>query len=381
MLNKILWGFPHRIITTYGGMQMSFLKTLKPNKPVVGLEGYFMVILGKSKFGKTTFVYDLIKEYYDGDMSKAILLAPEVGFKTLDGIYALPIADFNKTSDEQKEDLNQYGFIETVDELIENKKEIPFRTVIIDTLTALEDLAIKYVLRTESRKKGKKFTAISDIPYGNGYNMVAEAIYGQIDRLKKAGFAVIVIAHEKIKQVKNRDGSEYNLITINCQGKTVDIMEREADLIIYGDLVTEVDNGTITQKRYLRFRSDGNIVCGSRFRTMPDYIDLDVQLFLETFKQAVIDSFNGNVEEVKKAEKEQEKEREQKAEKYIEQEGNKKTPEEYISEMDGLVKSMKKEQSDKLKAELKKEFGSINYKKYEVEQLEKAIEICKEILG
>jgi GTPase SAR1 family protein len=361
---------------------MSFLKKLKPNKPVVGLEGYFMVILGKSKFGKTTFVYDLINEYYNGDMSKAILLAPEIGFKTLDGIYALPIADFNKTTEEQKEELNQYGFIETVDELIQNKKEIPFRTVIIDTLTALEDLAIKYVLRTESRKRGKKFTAIGDIPYGNGYNMVAEEIYAQIDRLKKAGFAVIVIAHEKIKQVKNRDGSEYNLITLNCQGKTVDIIEREADLIIYGDLVTEVENGSVSQKRYLRFRSDGNIICGSRFRTMPDYIELDVKLFLETFKQAVIDSYNGNIEEVKKAEVEQEKEREKRAEKYIEQEENKRTPEEYISELDSLIKSMTKEQSDMLKVELKNEIGSINYKRYtEIEQFEKALDICHRILN
>jgi GTPase SAR1 family protein len=360
---------------------MSFLKKLKPNKPVVGLEGYFIVVLGKSKFGKTTFIYDLIKEYYNGDLSKALLLAPEIGYKTLDGIHALPISDFARTTEEEKEKFENYGFIETVDELIENKEDVPYRTVIIDTVTALEDLAVKYVLRTESRKKGKKFTAISDIPYGNGYNLVAEAIYSQIDRLKKAGFAVILIGHEKIKQVENRDGSTYNLITLNAMGKTVDIIEREADLIIYGDLVTEVEGGTVTQKRYLRFRSDGNIVCGSRFRTMPDYIELDVKLFLETFKQAVIDSFNGNTEEVNKAQKEQEKEREEKAKAYVKQEKHQHTPEQYIEEIGDLIKQMTQEQQDKLKSELKSQNGSINYKKYtEKEQFERALEIAKNIL-
>ncbi|MBX4390277.1 ATP-binding protein, partial [Mycobacterium tuberculosis] len=78
--------------------------------------------------------------------------------------------------------------IETVYELIENKADIPFRFIIIDTITALERYAIAYVLRKRGREDGKRYSDISDIPWGGGYGAVAEEIYKQIDRLKKAGF-------------------------------------------------------------------------------------------------------------------------------------------------------------------------------------------------
>lgn len=369
---------------------MSFLNKIKPNKPVVGLEGYFVTILSKSKFGKTTFVYDMINEYYDGDFSKALLLAPEIGYKTLDGIHALPISDFNKTSDEEKEVQGNYGFIETVTDLIENKKEHGYRMIIIDTITALERLAIKYMLRVQSVKAKKRLTDISDIPYGGGYNLVAEDIYGQIERLKKAGFAVWVIGHEKVQTVKLKDGTEYNLTTLNCLGKTIEIIQREADMIIYGDIIKKVKDGEVTETRQLRFRSDGNIICGSRFRTMPEYIDLDVRVFLQTFKDAVLASLTHNNDsidaenEMKKLAKEQEAERESQAEIYVEQEvkAEEKTPEQYVEDITALITKMNENQVTDLKKQFKEEIGSVNYKKYtEIEQLKKAFTIATEILG
>lgn len=369
---------------------MSFLKTIKPNKPVVGLEGYFVTLLSKSKFGKTTFVYDLVNEYYAGDFSKALLLAAEIGYKTLDGIHALPISDFNKTSDEEKEIQGTFGFTEVVTDLIENKKDHGYRMIVIDTITALERLAIKHMLRVQSVKAKKRLTDISDIPYGGGYNLVAEEIYGQIERLKKAGFSVWVIGHEKVSTVKLKDGTEYNLTTLNCLGKTVEIIQREADMIIYGDIIKKVKDGEVSEARQLRFRSDGNIICGSRFRTMPDAIDLDASLFLETFKEAVLASLTHNNDsidaekELKKLEKEQAAEREEKAEVYVDSELEKpaKTPEQYVEEISGLISKMNEDQQAELKKQFKEANGSINYKKYtEIEQFEKALVIANQILG
>jgi hypothetical protein len=362
---------------------MTFLKTIKPNRPVAGLEGYFVTLLSASKFGKTTFVYDLINEYYDGDFSKAILLAPEIGYKTLDGIHALPITDYNKTSDEEKEENGNHGFIETVDTLIQNKKDHGYRLVIIDTITALERLATKYMLAVESRKKGKRLTDIGDIAYGGGYTLLAEALYSQIERLKRGGFAVWCIGHEKTKTITLRDGSEYNKTTLNCQGKTIDIIEREADMIIYGDLIKSVEDGIVSETRKLRFRSDGNIICGSRFRAMPDAIDLDVKLFLKTFKEAVLASFNGDEQAVKIAEKEQEAEREAKAELYVEQENAPDlTPEEYLTKIGDLIAKMDETQITELKKRFKDEIGSVNYKKYtDNEQFNKAVIIASEIIA
>jgi hypothetical protein len=333
---------------------LSFLNKIKPNKPIVGLEGYFITILGKSKFGKTTFVYDLVKEYYKGEMDKALLLAPEIGYKALDGIHALPISDFDSTSDEEKEQMGVYGFIETVDDLIENKSEIPYRMIIIDTITALEDLATKYILKREGRKAGEKYSSIGDIAFGKGYTLLAEELYSQIDRLKKSGFSTIIIGHEKTKQIEQKNGKTYNLITLNCQGKTTDIIEREADLIIYGDLVTDVKGDNVKQERLLRFRSDGNIVCGSRFRNIPDYIELDAKLFIETFKQAVLDSFINDVNEkdIDKIAKEQQEDRDKKSKLYTD--GNESNSvDDIVEKIDGVINALKGASKTKAKKVIK----------------------------
>lgn len=165
---------------------MSFLKKLQPNKPTATLEGYFISMLAKSKFGKTTFAIDLAKKFY-GNLDSTLLLATEIGYKTMADVYAIPVTGFDYG---EEDDGEQKGFIETVDELIENKADIPFRFIIIDTITALERYAVQYVIRKRGREDGKRYTDISDIPWGGGYNAVAEEIYKQIDRLKKAGYSL-----------------------------------------------------------------------------------------------------------------------------------------------------------------------------------------------
>lgn len=165
---------------------MSFLKNLQPNKPVANLEGYFISMLAKSKYGKTTFAIDLAKEFY-GNLDSTLMLGCEIGYRAIPGVYAIPITGFDFA---EEEDGEQRGFVETVDELIENKHEIPFRFIIIDTITALERYAITYVLKKAGRENGnKKYNDISDVPWGAGYTRVAEEVYKQIDRLKKAGYA------------------------------------------------------------------------------------------------------------------------------------------------------------------------------------------------
>lgn len=277
-------------------------------------------MLAKSKFGKTTFAIDLIREHYKGDMSKGLLLATEIGYRAIDGVYAIPITDFGYASGEDDE---QRGFIEVVDELIENKNDIPFRFVIIDTITALERMAIKHTIQKSNREDNPdvRYTDISDIPWGKGYNKVAEEIYEQIERLTKNNFGVFIIGHEKVRTIEQRDGFKYDLITFNVLGKTADIIEREADMIIYGDMVVSKDNndleiedasGGVKVDRLLRFRSDGNILCGTRFKNFPEYIEHDASLFLETFENAILELYDGNEDAVKKAKKDEENRRQKK---------------------------------------------------------------------
>lgn len=167
---------------------MSFLNDIKPNEPTVTLDGYLIAMLGKAKFGKTTFAIDLAKKFY-GDLNSTLLLGCEVGYKAIKGIHALPIVTFNKTTDDKKE-LNQYGFVETVNELVENVGNIPYKFIIIDTITALEGYAVEQIIKTANKKDtpDKKYTDISDILWGKGHNAVSKEIYKQIDRLVKSGY-------------------------------------------------------------------------------------------------------------------------------------------------------------------------------------------------
>jgi hypothetical protein len=353
---------------------MSFLKNLKPNKPTATLEGYFISMLAKSKFGKTTFAIDLAKEFY-GNLDSTLLLATEIGYKTMADVYAIPVTGFDYA---EEDDGEQKGFIETVDELIENKADHPFRFIIIDTITALERYAVAYAIRKRGREDGKRYSDISDIPWGGGYNLVAEEIYKQIDRLKKAGFGVFIIGHEKTKKITNKDGFEYDYTMFNVLGKTADIIEREADMIIYGDMrVEKGTNGEAVTNRKLVFRSDGNILCGTRFRNFPTEIDNDVEVFVETFKNAILGLYGGDEKAVKEARKEQIEIAEAKAEKAIEKE--KVSAESYHKEIDAVIKDMDKDLKKVVAKKFKEIFnGDANFKNAEdVALLEEALHFVK----
>ncbi|AYP68366.1 hypothetical protein PQE75_gp113 [Bacillus phage vB_BcoS-136] len=357
---------------------MSFLKSLKANKPTASLEGYFIAMLAKSKFGKTTLAVDLVDEHYKGDMSKGLLLATEIGYKTMDGVYALNITGFDYAEDEDNE--NEKGFIETVDELIENKADIPFRFIIIDTITALERYATAYTIRKANREDQpqKRYTDISDIPWGKGYTMVAEEIYSQIDRLKKAGFGVFIIGHEKTKKIKNRDGFEYDYTTFNVLTKTSDIIEREADMIIYGDMITEKGSEGLEVNRKLRFRSDGNILCGTRFRNFPSEIENNASAFLEAFKNAVLGLYDGDEKAVEDAQKEQEVEKEEKSKKAIEKDLN--SPDSIKKQIAELLKPLDKTTKVKIAKFFQSELGDADYRKSEdVDGLLKAVDFIKSV--
>lgn len=356
---------------------MSFLNKLKANKPTASLEGYFISMLAKSKFGKTTFAVDLAREFY-GNLDSTLLLGTEIGYKTMDGVFAIPVTGFDSP---ETEDGEQRGFMEIVDELVENKADIPFRFIIIDTITALERYAISYAIRKANRDDApqKRYTDISDVPWGKGYTLTAELIYQQIDRLKKSGYGVFVIGHEKTKKITSKDGFEYDFTTFNVLGKTSDIIEREADMIIYGDLQVEkgTDGEAVTNRR-LKFRSDGNILCGTRFRNFPDAIDNDAKVFVETFKEAILGLYNGDEKAVKVAQKEQAEEIEVKAEKVKEAEAL--SPEVLIDEIGVLVNGLEKADKLIVAKQFKEVLGQADFRKCDdVRALTVALEFVKKM--
>lgn len=207
--------------------------------------------------------------------------------------------------------------------------------------------------------------------------MVADEVDKQIKRLQSIGLGIFAITHDKEKKIELKNGQTFDKTTVTLPEKAKNLFVNMSDFIIYISINKEVSNGSVLENRYIHFRSDGDIEAGSRFENVPDKIEYDVDLFVETFEKAVLSSYGGDTKAVAKAKEEQEQEREEKTNEYLEQEKNVDSAESLIAKIDEAIKGLDKAQTDKLKAELKNQFGSLNYKKYsELEQLENTLAIA-----
>jgi hypothetical protein len=346
---------------------------IQPNQPRAILFDYIILCYGIGKAGKTTLFYKLAQTDYIGGLDKALLIAFEQGYKALNGIHAQPITKWE-------------DFQTLVDQLVEHRDKVTYKWLGFDTLDYMYQYATDYIIKRErTARKDSKIKAINDIPWGQGHVMVEKEVDKQIKRLVNAGYGIFMITHDKEKKIELKNGQSYDKTTVTLPERARNLFVNMADFIIYISIEKEVQNGEVVgENRYIHFRSDGDIEAGSRFEDVPDKIEYDVDLFLETFEKAVLSAYDNDEKAVKKAKKEQEQEREEKAKEYVQEEisTSNKSVDEYIAEIGALVGKMSKEQQEVLKTELKAQIGSINYKKYtETEQFEKAIAICNEILG
>ena len=163
------------------------------------------------KFGKTTLFRDVILEKY-GDPSYGLLVGcgAEYGYKMLDGL--------NVTQVETWDDV-----IELKNWLIsENGKEHHIKIVAFDTGDELTLLADAKTIRLSNRENPQKpvrsiKAAMGGYTAGEKYS-ANNLIKPMISELSKAGFGVWVIAHTKLKTIKDKgalDEDGYMQLTSN----------------------------------------------------------------------------------------------------------------------------------------------------------------------
>jgi hypothetical protein len=341
------------------------LKNLQPNKPKVDISEYSFLIYGKPKSGKTTLFFEIAKEFYNGDLSKALLIGLEKGYKALNGIFAVNPSNWNE-------------FEELVNQLIEDRNELPYRLLGIDTLDVLYTYACDFVIRRERiARKDAKIKTIADIPWGAGYSMTGELIEKSIHKLINAGYGLFLISHNTEKKFTSRDGKEYDQTTIALPTRARNIFINMADFIIFVDIEKSKDGNKLVDNRYIYFRSDGDIEAGSRFENVPDRIEYDAKKFLNTFRQAVETNF-GNKQDMIEAEKEQHEEREKNVQEFI-QSAKELDVEGMIEQVAEMIKELGKDMKGKVKEVFKSNFESHDYKKYTGEQLQEAIVLIEDI--
>lgn len=346
---------------------MSFLNNIKPHKVVADAFNYKYVIAGRPKAGKTSLIHGIVKEKYDGDLSKLLLVAFEKGYNALDGIYAQDIDEWT-------------DFQELVDELVENKEEIPFKILAFDTVDVMGKLATEYVIRTQSRKDGKRYTAINDLAYGKGYELLEREMGDQIAKLDKAGFSLFFLTHDKDRQFETREGLKYDKTTLSLGGRVRDLILNMVDFIVFIELSKELVKGVAEDRRYIYFRGDSGLEAGSRFKHVPNRIEYSYDGFIDTIEEAILQEYGGDDKAVEKAKKEQNKEKESKASEFVDKVKNHKTPEELQSEILEIVTGLDKTIKLEVATYFKEHLGNANPRKSDdVDALEKALKHVKSL--
>lgn len=285
----------------------------KQNKIKVDIASYRHYWRGAKKIGKTTMFRDLVLEAYtDPSFGLLISTGNETGYKALDSVFAVE----TKTWDD---------FVRVVDDLVENGAQHNFKVIAIDTVDELVEIASGKALSVHRTRYGKDAKSLNDAlgGYGAGRNYVKKIINEQIARLEAKGYGLIFIGHTKLKDIKETAETDaYQQVASNLEQGYDSIFSDKADIIATFYTKRIVKDGIMdSAERYIYFRNDGFIDCGTRLSGMPDKVGMSANNYIKAFEEGVRSSSKVPMtEEELKLRKEQEiKERKQKTDTYAEE--------------------------------------------------------------
>lgn len=250
------------------------------------------MLLGIRKIGKSSFIRDLIVEKY-GSPEKGLLIScgTENGYHALDNLQVEEAKEFNQDYDEETD---SRGFVQIIDDIIENNKQYGLKLVAIDTLDCLYDIAEQEVIRLSRKETGKPCTSINSAfgGYGRGLDKVVDLIQTQISRLESIGIAVFIISHVKEKtRTDMMTGTEYQVWTNNLMDKVYGAIADTSQMVMMAVFDRQIDDKKIVgENRVLYLRSTPTLEAGSRFSGLPEKIPFTPAAFIEAFEEGVKNS-------------------------------------------------------------------------------------------
>lgn len=162
--------------------------------------------------------------------------------------------------------------IDSIDKLTEVGQKIkeanfPYKYIVVDTVTAMEDMCITYAEKLYSQSPmgknwfnkedggKKKYGNILNIPEGAGYNWLRLAFNNAMTFIKKLAPRVIFLGHVKDILI-NKSGADFTASDLDLTGKIKRITASNCDTIGY---LYRKGNQNI-----LSFKSSDEISCGAR---------------------------------------------------------------------------------------------------------------------
>lgn len=163
------------------------------------------------------------------------------------------------------------------------EETLPFKTLVIDSITKVDALVVRYILEVLDPKAKSINSALGG--YGSGFNKAQEMHRG-IRQLMQSfierGIAVVFIGHTDIRKFKSPDEDEYDVYTITMNSdKSREPYINDVDGVFFCHLKTFIDETssgrTIAKSNGDRIISTG--LCASnvskhRFPSMPDSIPM-----------------------------------------------------------------------------------------------------------
>ena len=275
----------------------------KKNEVSVDIAHYRHYWRAPKKWGKTTLFANLIYELYK-NMDNGLLIScgNERGYSALDSLVYVDCPDWST-------------LMEVVDELVENKHENTFNLIGFDTVDELVAMAQKEVIKMEYRKSGerKEFNACLG-GYGAGRKKVEELINSIITRLGDSGYGLIFIGHTKIRDIKEKNGDEYQMLTSNLNSDYDGIFANKADICMMGVIEKSIDGGFVQDaERFMVFRGDGYVDAGGRFADIESKVEVSAANYVKTITDAIkksIKSHDVTDKYIEDKKKQEEKEKE-----------------------------------------------------------------------
>lgn len=278
---------------------------------------YNIMLMGLSGWGKTTLVKNMCEKALGDDG----YLFAEVGREEgADAIAGINYVNTPKMKMDYDEITNSVGFLNLIDDIIENKETdySNLKVLVVDTYDQLKWIAEKEIIRQYNKKSETKIESIGQAygGYMRGEDRADDLIIDALWSLKEVGVHFFLIGHIKLKEVTDAEsGMTYMKLTSDVSARSFDKIKNKLHFLGVGcydrdykvrKVKGKDKNFISTEDRKITFRDDNFAIDSkSRFADIIDEIPYGEDEFIKAMEDAIKAEANKDGSTVKAREKAQ----------------------------------------------------------------------------
>lgn len=283
----------------------------KKNHVSLNILDYNICILGQSKVGKTTLIKEVCEKVVGEDGYLFLEVGMEQGADCIEGINYVNCPEWSKEYDEE---YNTAGFIDVVEDIIDNRTTDykNLKTIVIDTYDQLINIAEQESIALWNREclsSGQSQVKTINQAWGGfarGEKKSIELMFNAFAELKNVGISTIVIGHVKTKDVTDVvTGETYQVLTSDQQSNYFNALKKNLHFLglayIDREIVKEKTGtkipgtkkdkiiGKVTgESRRIKFRDDNYAVdSGCRYADIVPEIEMNSDAFIKALEDAI----------------------------------------------------------------------------------------------